>query len=187
MPETAKVLPENRWAIVADDDRPMPGYTKQELAREGLDPKRYRYCRSCRRWWPRRGFKVHQASHQKFVVKIDMPPTPKLRKGEVAILHPAWQQFIDFLVDAAIKDLLRNPSRDVGDDPPVRRGKRKIKEPEAHGELITVDEAIKRFGMTREEIMAQFDEEMRRASDGMHRLRSGGSMLREATVNPEQR
>jgi hypothetical protein len=83
---------------VADDDRLMPGYTKQELAREGLDPKQYQYCPSCGCYWPRRGFKAHEATCRD-IVKIDMPPMPKVPKSEAAIMHPSWKCFISALAD----------------------------------------------------------------------------------------
>jgi hypothetical protein len=146
----------------------MPGYTKQELVAKGASLRSFAWCRKCRRYWSKRGFKKHfESDHEKIVVKIDMPPMPKLKKGDIAIIHPAVQQLLDFVADQIVKDLiaehaarLRGESLPTGDA--VQRSvepaeaEEEYKKPEY--EIISVDDAAKRFGTTRDAIMARFQQ-----------------------------
>ena len=138
----------------------MPGYTKKELEAKGARISSYTYCPRCRRYWHNSDFKKHVAAgHPKVVVKIAMPPARKLKKGDIAIIHPAWQNFIRFAARAMLKRWQREQAAGTLPPAPVPAPARKpIRNPGY--EIITVEEAVSRFGESREEIMARFDKIM---------------------------
>ncbi len=149
----------------------MPGYTKQQLLDRGLKRSNYGWCPTCRRYWHKAGLTRHRAAgHRKLVVEFDMPPSPKPKKGDVLILHPAWERLLNFVVDAAIVPVLERQHAQR-DRPKAAEAQTRAKhrqaprtnepEPEPEYEVITVVEAMNRFGVTREEIMAEFDEVVR--------------------------
>ena len=88
----------------------MPGFTKAQLVEKALDPKHYASCRHCRLYWSKRSLAKHRRSIQSGdIVKIDMPPVPNPKKGDVLNLNPAYEKFIDALADLLVKDLLAHP------------------------------------------------------------------------------
>ena len=155
----------------------MPGYTEEQVAAmTAANRRQFKWCnKGCRRYWDKRGFASHARTCPKIVVKIKMPRMPRPKKGDVMIIHPAWETFINLLAEAAFQRLLEeraNPT--MGSDPdaqaaldaserPKRNGARArpataVEErPKPDYETITVAEAMARYGLTREEIMARFD------------------------------
>jgi hypothetical protein len=89
------------------------------------------------------------------------PAPPKARRVEV--MHPAWGRFMDFLVEGAIKAWFKEQEerRLRGEAEPraaVHAAADPAPEPDADApELISVDEAVVRFGMSREQILAEFE------------------------------
>jgi hypothetical protein len=158
----------------------MPGYTKQELMAKGASLSNFSWCRKCRSYWSKRSFKNHfESDHEKVIVKMDMPPMPKLKKGDVAIMHPAVEQLLDFVADQIFKDLVaEHAARLRGEPSPTGDAVQRAIEPTAEAEheykkpdyeIITVDEAVKRFGTTRDAIMARFQ----RVADEYYALPEG--------------
>ncbi|HKY34509.1 MAG TPA: hypothetical protein VJN18_01105 [Polyangiaceae bacterium] len=136
----------------------MPGFTKTQLVEKALDPKRYAWCKHCRLYWSRRSFAKHRRSIQSGdIVKIDMPPMRKPKQGDVLILNPAYEKFIDALADLLVKDLLARPPAKADKKTSSRRSRRDGRQPEPEYDVLTVDQAVARLGVSRAEIMAAFD------------------------------
>jgi hypothetical protein len=87
------------------------------------------------------------------------------RKGEVAIIHPAFESFLNFLVDEAVKQWLAEYDPATVAETDTRADDADDGVTGDH--VFTVDEAVTRLGMTREAIMAEFEEIARR-----HKARS---------------
>jgi hypothetical protein len=138
----------------------MPGFTKKQLVEKALDPKRYAWCKHCRLYWSRRSLAKHRRSIESGdILKIDMPPIPTPKKGDVLIINPACERFIDTLVDLVVKDLLARPPAREADK--TTRSSRKRKEPrhsEPEYDVLTVDEAVARLGVSKEDVMAAFEQ-----------------------------
>jgi hypothetical protein len=137
----------------------MPGFTKTQLVEKALDPKRYAWCKHCRLYWSRRTFAKHRRSIQSGdIVKIDMSLMPKPKKGDVLILNPAYERFIDALADLLVKDLLaRPPAREADKQAKSRRMRKDARDAQPQYDVLTVDQAVARLGVSRTEIMAAFD------------------------------
>jgi hypothetical protein len=137
----------------------MPGFTRTQLVEKALDPKRYAWCKHCRLYWSRRAFAKHRRSVQSGdIVKIDMPAGPKPKKGAVLILNPAYERFIDALADLLVKDLLaRPPAREADKKAKSRRIREDALDAKPEHDVLTVDQAVARLGVSRAEIMAAFD------------------------------
>src|SRR5262249_38516830 len=75
----------------------MPG-NKRELIAHGANLNEHRYCACCRRWWPEASLVEHQRGKAQagFHVDIQMPSTPRPKKEDIVIIHPAHQRFIEF-------------------------------------------------------------------------------------------
>lgn len=136
------------------------------------DRSEYRWCRHCKLYWKKRGFATHAKacnSDTKLVVEISAPPMPKPKKGDVVVLHPAYSGFLEWLADIWLEKEKRRIMSGEGSptdaaaekaapNRPARRPTRSpAPPPEPDYEVITVEEAVVRFGMTREQIMARFD------------------------------
>ena len=134
----------------------MPGYTKEQLVAMSADRKQFKWCnKGCKKYWRKRGFASHaRACRPRVILEITMPRRPKPKKGDVMIIHPAWENFCKWFVKACIQHL-----REDHADATQHEGPQEISEewPKREYETITVDEAMVRYGMTREEIMAKFD------------------------------
>lgn len=137
----------------------MLGFTKTQLVEKALDPKRYAWCKHCRLYWSRRSFAKHRRSIQSGdIVKIDMPMMRKPKKGDVLILNPAYEKFIGALADLLVKDLLeRPPARDADKKTRSRRSRKDPLHAEPEYDVLTVDEAVARLGVSSAEIVAAFD------------------------------
>lgn len=146
----------------------MPGFTKAQLAEQALDAKNYAWCNRCRLYWHKRGIRTHKhvGAATKIIVKFHIPPTPKPKKGDVVTIHPDYERFIDFLVEGAIKEWQEEQLGGVTSTAPPaalrapKRRRRPAREPvreEPDYDVITVDQAIVRLGVSREEIMAAFE------------------------------
>jgi hypothetical protein len=84
----------------------------------------------------------------------------KKPEREVVILHPAHERFIEFLVDTAIKDIIRRQREGLPEPVSSPPWPELSEDPDRNApEFVTIDEAVKRLGLTREEIMAQFERE----------------------------
>jgi hypothetical protein len=93
----------------------MPGFTKTQLVEKALDPERYSWCKHCRLYWSKRSFAKHRRSIQSGdIVKIDVPPMPRPKKGDVLIINPAYERFIDALADLVMKGLVGTPAGKSG-------------------------------------------------------------------------
>lgn len=156
----------------------MPGYTKAQLVEMEVATAEYAWCRKCRLYWHKRGIRTHKhVGGAKVTVNFHIPPTPKPKKGDVVILHPAYENFLNFLVDGAIKQWQEEQlgaaasMTPPGGQVPARRRRQKkeaiYKKPDY--DVYTVEDALAKLGMTREEIMAEFDEVMRRFESTLSR------------------
>jgi hypothetical protein len=130
----------------------MPGYTKDELEAKRAKLANYVGCLNCRLHWHRRSFEKH----------FDVAPPSKAKSRPVAIIHPAWASFIDFLVDGTIKQLMEERAEKIRRGEPIDADddaitERHVEHPTAEHEVLTVDEAVARFGVSREEILAEFE------------------------------
>jgi hypothetical protein len=142
----------------------MPGYTKQQLDAKGRNITNYKLCESCRLYWHKRGFDKH------LVAAANTHATgPALSKRDpcrrpIVLIHPALERFVDFLVETAIRSIMEESADKIARGEPVdvdaseptvleRTPSPSTEEPE----LVTVDEAVKRFGLAREEILAEFE------------------------------
>lgn len=132
----------------------MPGYTLDHLEAKHANAANYIGCLNCGLHWHKRSFEKH--------FNVAPQSSTKEKTRLVAIIHPAWERLIDFLVEGAIKQWKTDHTEATrGDEPieevvPARRSSNKKK---AIDELerITVDEAVARYGLSREEIMADFE------------------------------
>ncbi len=71
------------------------------------------------------------------------------------VVHPSWETMIDFLPASAIDDALG------GRGPLASRVELvAVADADADAEVITVDEAATRFGLTRDEVLATFDDDL---------------------------
>lgn len=133
----------------------MPGYTNDELEAKGAKLANYVGCLNCRLHWHRRSFEKH----------FDVAPPSKAKSRPVAIIHPAWASFIDFLVDGTIKQLMEERADKIQRGEPIDADadaitEKRVERPTAEHEVLTVDEAVARFGVSREEILAGFEKRM---------------------------
>lgn len=130
----------------------MRGYTNEQLEARGMNVANYVGCLNCRLHWHRRVFEKH------FNVA---PPTSAPTKGtQIEIINPAWERFMKFLVEGAVKQVMKEHADKIARGepvdmtparpPPTRR--RKVNDPIR----VSVDEAVARYGFAREEIMAEF-------------------------------
>lgn len=83
---------------------------------------------------------------------------PKPKKGDVLILNPVYEKFIDALADLLVKDLLAHPPAGEADKKTrSSRSGRDGRDPEPEYDVLTVDQAVARLGVSRTEIMGAFD------------------------------
>lgn len=130
----------------------MRGYSEGELRKRHANIANYVGCLNCRLHWHRRVFEKHinVAAH-----------TRGLKRQQIEIIHPAWERFIEFLVEGAVKQVMAEHGYTLR--PGERLGRHRSETPpkteRRRGEPIrvTVDEAVARYGFSREEIMAEFD------------------------------
>ena len=71
------------------------------------------------------------------------------------IINPALAGFIDALVDLVLKDLLEHPP--VTDSTESTKHSHTTEHENLEYEVLTVDEAVARFGVTTAEVMAAFE------------------------------
>jgi hypothetical protein len=75
----------------------------------------------------------------------------------VLILNPAYEKFIDALADLLVKDLLARPPAKADKKTSSRRSRGDGPQPEPEYDVLTVDQAVARLGVSRAEIIAAFD------------------------------
>lgn len=80
----------------------MPGYTKAELAKKGVEPTHFRWCRRCRLYWHRRARHVHEgepvaAARAKSRTAANSAPNDTRPLGDNE------KRFLEYLVDEALK------------------------------------------------------------------------------------
>ena len=126
----------------------MRGYTKEQLKSKGAKLTNYIFCDNCKLYWHKRIFEKHLR-----------PPTKTRR---IEIMSPAFEEFIDFLAEAAVKQWQAEVANGTYKPEPTKNAKAaRVKKsnpkraPSDHDELLTVDEAAARFGLSREEILAR--------------------------------
>lgn len=83
----------------------------------------------------------------------------------IAIIHPAWERFVDYLVDGAIEAAMDERAENTRRSEPIETDIATCETPETRTtaddcERITVNEAISRFGLSRQEILAEFERNM---------------------------
>ncbi len=94
---------------------------------------------------------------------VSTSSAPRDKAREVAILHPAWQGFLDFLVETAIKRSMDEQAEKMRRGEPIEappaksKRERKVRPSREEPELLTVEEAVARLGVSREQILAEFD------------------------------
>lgn len=102
--------------------------------------------------------KHRHARQTRDVVKIDTPLMQLPIKGTVAIINPAYERFIDALAELIVKDLLARPPAQEGDRKArARRSPKSVYQLQAKYDVLTVDEAVQRLGVSRAELIAAFD------------------------------
>lgn len=156
----------------------MPGFTKAQLIDKALSVKAYAWCRRCRLYWHKRSIRTHRhVGSAKVIVKFHIPPSPKPKKGDVVIIHPAYERFLNFLVDDAIKQWQEGQFGNAASVTPGdygmlarQRGRAKGATNKPVYDVLTVDEAVAKLGMTREEIMAEFDDILTRYEKALAKL-----------------
>jgi len=135
---------------------PMPGYTEEQLEAKRANLANYVGCLNCRLHWYKKSFERH----------FNVVPTTRGRKARpIAIIHPAWERFYDFLVTTAIKHTVDERAEKVRAGEPIETriaGRETAEERKTADdcETITVDEAVSRFGLSRQEILADFERNM---------------------------
>lgn len=83
---------------------------------------------------------------------------PRPKKGDVLIINPAYERFIDALVDLVVKDLLaRPPAREPDKKTRPSRRRKEARHSEPEYDVLTVDQAVARLGVGRAEVMAAFE------------------------------
>ena len=126
----------------------MRGYTKQQLDAKGAKLTNYILCDNCKLYWHRRIFEKH----------LRPPQTRRIK-----IWSPAFEEFMDFLAEAAVKQWLAEVANGTYKPEPtknvkagrVQKSKSKRVRADDDDEVLTVDEAAARFGLSREEILAR--------------------------------
>ena len=124
----------------------MRGYTKEQLKSNGAKLTNYILCDNCKLYWHRRIFEKH------------LRPTKTRR---IKIWSPAFEQFMDFLAEAAVKQWQAEVANGTYKPEPTKNAKAarvkksKRARPGDDDEVLTVDEAAARFGLSREEILAR--------------------------------
>jgi hypothetical protein len=82
---------------------------------------------------------------------------------EISIIHPAWDRFLDFLVEGAFKDWKDRAEKirrgELIETIPVKASAKFDWSPHSpdEPELLTVEEAVVRQGVSREEILGEFE------------------------------
>ena len=132
----------------------MPGYTKEQLEAKGARVSHYTLCENCNLFWHKRVFKKH-------LVPPLQARTTKAR--EIAIIHPAWANFLDFLAETAVRQLMEERAEKIRRGEPIDDGTSAMPAEKAadsaaeEPEVLTVSEAVDRLGVSREEILAEFE------------------------------
>lgn len=129
----------------------MRGYTLEQLESRGANAANYVGCVNCRLHWHRRVFERH------------FNPGPEtLSSKEIEIIHPTWARFLDFLAESAVKkwysddeDRRRRGEPAKASTAPPTRLETENAMPTTH--ILTVDEAVQPLGLSRDEIMAEFE------------------------------
>lgn len=132
----------------------MTGYAKEQLEAKGANVARYILCSNCSLYWHKRVFKRHLE-----------PPlqTRAAQTKENAIIHPAWADFIDFLAEGAVEHFMEDQAEKLRRGEPLDDGAPKTSVEKAADagadapEALTVDEAVARLGISRDEILAAFE------------------------------
>jgi len=125
----------------------MRGYTKEQLEAKGAKLANYILCDNCSLYWHKRVFKRHLRPAQTRRIKI---------------MSPVWEEFIDFLAGAAVKQWQAEVANGTYKPEPMKKPtaerveKSKAKRTRSDDdEVLTIDEAAARFHMSREEIIAK--------------------------------
>lgn len=138
----------------------MRGYTKDELEAKSAKLASYIWCNGCRLYWHNRAFKKHLSAGAGGRSSNGRP-----KERPVSIVHPAWASFIDYLVETSIKQLMEERADKICSGEPVEArsqpvAERDVERADDEPEVLTVDEAVARLGVSREEILAAFDKNM---------------------------
>jgi hypothetical protein len=140
-------------------------------------------------YWSKRGFGNHRhVGHAKVVVKFHVPPTRKPKKGEFAIIAPWAEDMINFLVDGAIKQWMAEQSTSPAkSSSEVRRGRqRKRPHVKPDYDVLTVNEAVARFGMDRDALIRDFENAQREYAARLQR-REERRLARQSQLTPPPR
>jgi len=158
----------------------MPGYTKDQLTAKGANVEHYILCPGCDRYWHKRSFRKHceegraKRNPRLEVASADREPRP----GDVYVIHPVHARWLNFMVEMAVKSLREemtaglheaqqspatSRATEAATSPSTARTKRKRgrltqashQPPEPNYEVLTVDEAAARYGIPREELIAE--------------------------------
>lgn len=127
----------------------MIGHTKEELEARGARLENYKYCGNCGLYWAKRLYRKH----------LNVSPTAR----EITIIPPATERFLTFLAEAYIEQLVKDHTVTLPDGTTIRP--HFVLPPEWEEELadqkkptaFTVSEAVERFGLSREAIMAELE------------------------------
>ena len=129
----------------------MPGYTKSQLEAKGASLANYVLCERCSLYWHKRSFIKHLRTGPAL-------STPDAQG--IAIIHPAWQGLLDFLVRTAADAVTADRERK-----PPRHGRSRASDAVCASEgradgpgVLSVEEAVRDLGVDREEILAEFAE-----------------------------
>ena len=156
----------------------MPGYTKAQLVEMKVETALYAWCHKCRLYWHKPGIRTRKhVGGAKVIAKFHIPLTPKPKKGDVVIIHPVYERFLNFLIDGAFKQwkeeqlgsVATTMARDRRALAPQTRLRKASTYKKRDYDVLTVNEAVAQLGLTREEIMAEFDEVMLRFEESRQR------------------
>ncbi len=127
----------------------MPGYTKKQLTSRSANLSNYVWCKICRLYWHRRAFQKH------------LRPEVPVKRRQIAVMHPAMKGFIDFLAEMLLKEILEERAERARRGEPIEKGflATEATVDDDEPELVTVEEAALRLGVSREQILAEFGPE----------------------------
>jgi hypothetical protein len=126
----------------------MRGYAREQLEAKGAGLTNYVLCANCALYWHKRVFKKH--------LNIS-PPTKITDQPPVAVIHPAWANFIDRLVKLAIDQHIKKQTERIARGDPVTSPSEPAQPSPKRNNALTVDEAAMTFGVTPEAILADFE------------------------------
>ena len=121
----------------------MRGHTKEDLEARGARLKNYILCDNCGLYWARSVYKKH--------LNVGQPA------HEITIIPPGMESFLKFLAEAYVEQLVKEHTVTLPDGTKIRPNFVLPPEWEEEKTAFTVDDAVERFGLSRDAIMAELE------------------------------